>query len=228
MTILAKSASRFAAENSADLLKASVRLSFRPPDNSTPDTFVVNFRSQVMCQLSPYIDAFPTATNLFLYREPVSWANSVFAMAQRLAGITDLLTPEQTRFMWEIHSNDADTRFLEIYCDTSQQQVPAAEVLTASWALIMGQYLDAQKLGMKFETISYDQLNTRRDETIRRLLTTCGLGLTHLDWAMTAYDQDSQHGTVASGGSKGKALNEIQTRNMQTALRDHPFYQSVG
>ena len=64
------------------LVRACVRLSFRPPPARRVHTMAIKFRSQSLFQAEHFHATFPDAAFVFLYRDGVGWARSFWYFLQ--------------------------------------------------------------------------------------------------------------------------------------------------
>ena len=105
------------------LIRACTRLQFRPPSGRQADVFAMKFRSQAIFQADLYHRALPDAPCVFLYRDALGWANSVYSM-MRQYDFPDTLTGPDRALAWSIFTAAADPAPLDGIIDFSAPQVP--------------------------------------------------------------------------------------------------------
>lgn|GEM_PF-1168675 len=204
-----------------DLIRATTRFLFRPPGQDVT-TFVAKFRSYSTFDMEPYFLAFPNARNIFLWREPKSWANSFYMLAQMLGSEQDRNTRAFLDFRWKVQTAEAPPALYARFDDLTLERSRDVPILVALWVASMETYLAARDNGAPLEAFSYHQLNDNREATVTRLLAACGLSPTHLPAALKAYERDSQEDSIISGMRNSMPLSDAQRAEISGLLAGHP------
>lgn len=222
LTNLAFQRDLFRPEDIPDLIRAGIRLSFRPLAGQNIDTFIVKHRSQLLFFLKPMLQSLPQAKNLFLYRDADGWTQSIYAFAQKQGFEFDQIKKEQLRFLWNILSCDAPESEMLNILGTTKFPTDIEDILAATWIINMNQILQACDGTLSADAFSYSQLNLEREASVARLLSVSDLDPKYLKTAMAAYDEDSQKGTTAARGTPTVPLSGAKRARIVDLLRDHP------
>jgi hypothetical protein len=209
----------FAPDQIVRLIRASVRLQFRPPSADAVQVFAIKFRSQALFQASLYHRALPEAACVFLYRDALGWANSIYGM-MRQYDFADRLNGEERALPWTIFTAAADPLWLDQAVDMSAHDLPMELPLAPAWACNMAEYMHHLTAGVPFKALRYDALTKHRRESLVALMHHCKLPADAADGALAAFDADSQAGTHLSrnvvvdklSAARMARLGEILTR----------------
>ena len=98
----------------------------------------MKFRSQSLFQADLYHQALPQARCVFLYRDALGWANSVYGM-MRQYGFADSLTGPDRTLAWSIFTAASDTAPLADAIDLSADKVPMELALGPAWSCNMAE-----------------------------------------------------------------------------------------
>lgn len=221
VTNLAMNRDKYEADEIGYLIRASIRLSYRPLPGQEIDTFVVKHRSQLLFFLDPMFEALPEAKNIFLYRDADGWTRSVNQFSQRLRMDAATRTDEDLRRIWNILSCNASETELTRILNVDDFPAGFEDVLAACWIINMERILAATN-GNADTAFSYTQLNLEREPSVARLLAACDLGAGHLANAMTAYAEDSQKGTSATRDVPIVPLSDAQRARIGELIGKHP------
>ena len=179
------------------LIRACTRLQFRPPAGRQADVFAMKFRSQALFQADLYHRALPEAACVFLYRDALGWANSVYSM-MRQYDFPDTLTGPDRILAWSIFTAAADPAPLDGLIDLTAPEVPMELALGPAWSCNMAEYTRHLAAGVPFLALRYNEFNRDREASITRMLRHCGLPEVHAASALQAFERDSQSGTHLS------------------------------
>lgn len=214
---------RFAPDRIIRLIRACIRLQYRPPNGESGQVFAVKFRSQALFQADLYHRALPNAAFVFLYRDALSWANSVYGM-MRQYGIADRLTGDDRSLPWRIGTAAADQTRLRDLVDLDASEVPAELTLASSWAHSMAEYTRHLKAGVPFFALRYNEFNKDREASLVRMLRHCKLPQDSAEAALAAFDADSQAGTHLSRDVKIEKLTAPRLARLQGILAREPDF----
>ncbi|MFN5995592.1 MAG: hypothetical protein ACK47C_09765 [Paracoccaceae bacterium] len=176
------------------LIRACTRLQFRPPPGRQDDVFAIKFRSQALFQADLYHLALPEAACLFLYRDALGWANSIYSM-MRQYDVPDSLTGADRTLAWSIFTAAEDPAPLAQVIDLDAPEVPMELALGPAWSCNMAEYTRHLAAGVPFLALRYNEFNRDREASIARMLRHCGLPEGHAATALQAFEKDSQSGT---------------------------------
>jgi hypothetical protein len=176
------------------LIRACTRLQFRPPGGRQADVFAVKFRSQSLFQADLYHQALPEARCVFLYRDALGWANSVYGM-MRQYGFADSLTGPDRTLAWSIFTAASDPAPLADVIDLNAPEVPIELALGPAWSCNMAEYTRHLQAGVPFLALRYNEFNRDREAQIARMLRHCGLPESHARTTLQAFEKDSQAGS---------------------------------
>jgi hypothetical protein len=179
------------------LIRACTRLQFRPPAGRQADVFAMKFRSHALFQADLYHQALPQAACLFLYRDALGWANSVYSM-MRQYGFPDSLTGQDRSLAWSIFTAASDPAPLAQLIDLDAPEVPMELALGPAWSCNMAEYTRHLDAGVPFLALRYNDFNRDREASIAHMLRHCGLPAGCAATALQAFETDSQSGTHLS------------------------------
>jgi hypothetical protein len=179
------------------LIRACTRLQFRPPPGRKATVFAMKFRSQALFQADLYHQALPEAACLFLYRDALGWANSIYSM-MRQYDVPDSLTGPDRTLAWSIFTAAADSAPLAQVIDLSAPEVPMELALGPAWSCNMAEYTRHLAAGVPFLALRYNEFNRDREASIARMLRHCHLPEGQAATALQAFEKDSQSGTHLS------------------------------
>lgn len=176
------------------LIRACTRLQFRPPTDRQATVFAMKFRSHAIFQADLYHQALPEAACLFLYRDALGWANSIYSM-MRQYGFPDTLSGPDRTLAWSIFTAAADPAPLAQVIDLDAPEVPMELALGPAWSCNMAEYTRHLTAGVPFLALRYNEFNRDREASIAQMLRHCGLPEGHAATALQAFEKDSQSGT---------------------------------
>ncbi|MCX7287721.1 MAG: hypothetical protein NTW20_09220 [Rhodobacterales bacterium] len=186
--------SSFPRDQIIRLIRACTRLQFRPPAGRQADVFAMKFRSQALFHADLYHQALPDAACVFLYRDALGWANSVYGM-MRQYGSSDSLTGDDRTLCWSIFTAASDPGSLADVIDLAAPEVPVELALGPAWACNMAEYTRHLQAGVPFVALRYNEFNRDREAQLARMLRHCSLPPEHAANALQAFERDSQSGT---------------------------------
>jgi len=198
------------------LLKAAMRVLFRPPPSRPATIFAIKFRSQSLYSAKALCDAAPGSRNLFLYRDGLGWARSRHDAAQRigraLGGGVDMVR------LWGRLTAGADEAELRARTGMEIADLLNQHVMGALWTHSLDAYEALTRAGTPMLPIRYDALATRREATVRAMLAYCGLPQDAAVKAQEAYAQDSQAGTVMKRTGDERPMGEEEREGFLRVL----------
>ena len=154
------------------LLRAVRTLLDRPPEARRGQRLALKFRSQLVLSAPLLNEALPDATNIFLYRDALGWAQS----RQRLSrNILRQLgeCPSGPARAWRLLSGAVDLAQLGEKFGFDPATASDAQALAASWTAYLQQLDALRRRGMKIFAMRYDDLVHDR-RALARLFAFCG------------------------------------------------------
>ena len=211
--------------DSIDLLKAAGRFHFVAGARAGDHTLVVKHHSQALFIAERLRAANPDAKFMFMYREGESWANSVCQMAQSfgLAVLQDRVAGET---VWHIMSGAQAMGTMRDFIDAENENPQGDSWIAALWGIYMIEYLRLWGNKFKFLAIDYHRLNSERLGTVQRMFRYCGLLTDHLEQVLTAFDKDSQAGTLLAKDRKLVGFEEANYENFRGTLAKFKLIES--
>lgn len=213
----------FPRDKLVGLIRACTRLLFRPPAAAKADIFAVKFHSQCLFQADIYHEAFPEASFVFLYREAVGWTRSFYQMARKYGFPAVLTGPEKTS-IWNTVTAADDTSHLSPFVELDAASVALEDGLVIGWARCMEEYSRMFRDGVPFLAVRYDQLNKDRETSLEHLFRHCDLPTTAVHPALSAFERDSQAGTLVSHEVEGDAMSAAQVQKLRGVLGRYPGF----
>jgi hypothetical protein len=208
-----------------DLLDCTLRMLFKPTPFKTPSIYALKLRSEALRVMDLYQAAFPQAKNLFSYRDAVGFVASFYRVFKRDDGVDngepiDEFFPDFSAMLLQ------DATPMRAYLAPDATSVDLVEYMTLWWLAIMEWYLGQHTQGIPALPVSYADLNTKREATLKAIFEYCGLPTEQIPQALHAYERDSQAGTFLarekpSEGNKFQ-FNETQLESIRAVLARHP------
>lgn len=208
------------------LLPACMNFTFRDAGSHRPSRAIIKFRSGCLNLLDLFLDVFPDAKHLFLYRDCSSWVASLLSLISRHRPIPDVSLEESFK-SWRYHNgrcvDQSDFPFKQL-----GENLSGVERFTVSWLV----YLELvtkiyQSYPSRLLPVTYGALSDNSEGCLRKVFTYCDLPQDNLSDTLAAFDRDSQAGTSfarvdANAGPK-RQLPESGRAQMQSILALHPF-----
>ncbi len=206
-----------------DLLDCTVRMLFKPTPFKTPTTYALKLRSEALKVMDLYQATFPQAKNLYSYRDAIGFVSSFYRV---------LYDPSYPELMPRAEFVDSFGEFMredftrvEQYLGPTAEQFSYIELLTLWWVVAVEWYLAQVARGIPALAVSYADLNSRREATLKAIFEYCELPTTQIEKALRAYERDSQAGTFLARekpteGNKLR-LTEAQIESIRAILARH-------
>ena len=203
------------------LVRAGTRLLFRPPARRQARVLAVKFRSQASIRAELFHRAMPEASCVFLYREPLSWANSFYRMMRKY-GVPPTLTGEDRTLCWSVVAPAQDPVRIRHLIDFEADEVPLEDALAPGWAFNMVNYLRHLRAGVPFLALRYDELTADPQGSLDRLFRHCHLPQNAVVAAWGAFESDSQAGAWMARDILADSLSEAQIAKLTGLLARDP------
>lgn len=213
----------FPPKQTIGLIRACTRLLYRPPVANPDGIFAVKLKSQSLFQADLFHQALPEATCVFLYRDALSWSNSVYQMMRKY-GWPSVQTGDDRASAWTIFAACEDLGKLRPYLDIDADAVPAELALAPAWACNMEEYSKHLHSGVPFLAMRYNEINAERDRSLQRLFEHCRLPVEYVEKALAAFDHDSQAGTKIARDIQVDRLSKTQLERLGKILARYPEF----
>jgi hypothetical protein len=209
----------------AKLIAECTRLLCRPPYGAAPETVAFKFYSQALFNCTDYFSSFPSAKFVFLYRDALSWGNSLQKMVMGF-GLSDIFNEEQKNFSWKMGSAANDPKILDDYFDPNAKTFFGELVHAPVWALYMDEYMKNFDAGVPFLALRYNEINADHETATKVLLKHCGLSASAISDALHGFDDDSQKGSGIGKDNKATGFKPENYRRFAKTLAKHPRFNS--
>jgi hypothetical protein len=198
-----------------------------PQQSQRPSTLALKFRSAVI-ELSDLLQkAFPAAYNLFMYRNALSWAQSVNRFLLRLAyPVTEPFSRKNAIELWT-GLTGGDPVYLAPYLGPETESLYFTDLLAPAWTSYLDKYMLNYERGVRFHNLRYEELNEARESSLKGLLDYCGLPASALEETMQAFAKDSQEGTEISRDNKVEDMSEMLISRFLSVLSQHPRFKQA-
>lgn len=183
----------------ADLCESAVRLTCKPVRSRRTTHHVLKFRSQVTELADLLCERFPGAKTVFMYRNAMTWLDSVFRSLLRGRPIDD------EAFNQGMQDNLARCHPLIAEHVRPGPPMSPACLWALDWVSSVERYLKLCELGQAGIALRFEDLQREPEGLIRKLL--AYTELTPDDWAAVGavLERDSQEGTSAARAEAGQA-----------------------
>ena len=208
------------------LLPACMRFTFRDTVSRRPVTAIIKFRSGCLNLLDLFLDGFPDAKHVFLYRDCSSWVASLVGLMARHRPLPDLSREKALNNCRYNNGRALDQSSFPF--DQLGENVSAVERLTLSWLVYIELVTNIHQSHVAaLLPVTYEELTADCEACLRRIFDHCDLPQDNLPSSLIAFSQDSQAGTTyarVDGNSGNKRqLTEYDRSQMQSILSLHPF-----
>jgi len=113
---------------------------------------------------------------------------------------------------------------LRPYVDIDAPEVQLEGALAPCWACNMEEYCRHPSAGVPFMALRYNDLNADRTASMRQLFAHCGLSEADAASALSAFDHDSQAGTMVSHEVPADGLTLGQATRVRHILQLQPKF----
>ena len=187
------------------LTQACLRFLTRLPGYNPSLPLVLKHFSQACRTMETWVAASPNATNLFLYRDAISYANSRYGFVQRRGLVVDF-TPENKHQRWQAASIGTPESFLDGLIDINSNTLHFDEFVAVAWALFMQDYARVKASGIVLHPFRYNELVVSRSEQMAAIFKVCGLPADQLAAALAGFDKPSHEGTSSDRSKPARKL----------------------
>lgn len=206
----------------ADLMQALAKVFFAMRGKETAHTLGVKLRSQSLFCAAAFEEACPEAHNIFMYRDAIGWANSIYAFIGKFG----FSAPYHSMIREELWTTMFREPTDELLKDPAMvgDEIDPARLFAYGWLRQLDMFTEMQVAGMKFHPIRYNEFNVDRLAGARDLMKACGLSGDAAEAALAAFESDSQAGTFMGQGDAPLRLNDEQKDTARDVLSQHPVF----
>lgn len=204
------------------ILRACSLLLSRRGDGIRPERVTLKFRSHAIGLADLMYAAFPNAHNIFMYRQALSWAQSVFRFLQRLSFANEL-SPVDAAGLWHRLTGE-EAAYVEPYIDPQAETVSFSDLLAPAWTSYFDRYMQQVERGVPFYPLRYEDLNDQREAPLQAMFDYCELPATGVQQAMRGFETDSQAGTDIARDVRADDLTPEQIERFLEVLSRHPRF----
>jgi hypothetical protein len=183
----------------ADLCESAVRFTCKPVRSRRTTHHVLKFRSQVMELADLLCERVAGAKTVFMYRNAITWLDSVFRSLLRTRPIED--------DAYNQGMQDSFARRHPLVADYVRPGPPMSPAClwTLSWLSSVERYLQLCDAGQAGFALRFEDLKSDSEGLIRKLL--AYTNLTPVDWTAVraVLERDSQEGTMVARAEADRA-----------------------
>lgn len=186
-----------------DIVEATTKLQIHALTKSS-NHVVLKFRGQVSVLMPYYFKRFPNANHIFMYRNPLNWARSMFRFL-RVFFQDDNVAMEVLNFITRIFPSEIKSQ-ISNYVDVSKEHIHIAELIALMLVFQLEDYhqnIDTQHLF----ALHYEDMLDEPEAVLGTLLDYCGIPQSELSNAMKSFEHDSQEGTEIARDSLSQELD---------------------
>jgi hypothetical protein len=205
-----------------EILQACSLLLSQRGNGIRPSEVALKFRSHAIALADLLYMAFPSAHNIFMYRQARSWAQSVFRFLQRL-NFANELSPVDAVSLWHRLTGE-DVAYIEPYIDSQAEMISFSDLLAPAWASYIDRYMLQTERGVPFYLLRYEDLNDQRQASLHTMFDYCDLPSAAVEQAMQGFNTDSQAGTEISRDIRANDLTPEQIERFLEVLSRHPRF----
>jgi hypothetical protein len=203
-----------------NLLKACVRLICKSESSTA---FAIKGRNWLIEIGDLLHDAFPNAKNLFLYRDAISWSNSLQRVYEQ--NNIDYHSPATQLGIAQLFSH-----LHPLFTKYSPDNPSISDASAVSWLSCLHRYLELHKKGIPFLAIRYEDLNAQREQTTKVILEYCAVDTSHVNLVLKVFEHDSQAGTVLARDNPKESHKPSMSAEHQERiceiLQQHPIIKT--
>lgn len=214
------------ASRDAELARSCMRIVFRSWPQHT--TGAVKFRLQGVQIIDLMVAAFPQARHVFMYRNAVDWAASIYRLVTRHQPAPDLSRAEavsRLQFYMALNASEAEAAL-----DLQHEPVTLVEFLAIEWCLMLERYLFCHRMGLPLLALRYEDLIANSQPVLEALMDYCDLPRSGAAAAFQAFAQDSQRGTRLArdheSARNARSLSTAHLEQIHAVLQKHPLLKT--
>ncbi len=209
------------------LLHSCLRFTFRPAAVGQATNYSLKLRNQCVDIIDLYVEAFPQAKHLFLYRDLMGWVSSLYGLFRRHnRQDPPPISREEALSQQASYYNRAPAT-LERFFDRAVDSYTTETYLAVGWLIMLDRYLELYAQGVAPLALRYEDLNAQRERVLAAVFDFCDLPVSGVTQALRAFERDSQQNTKlargeAQSGNQVRLPDELVAQ-LQTMLESQPI-----
>ncbi len=208
------------------LLQSCLRFTFRPAVVGGASTYSLKFRNQCVDIIDLYVEAFPQAKHLFLYRNLMDYLASLYGLFQRHNPKPRPPVSREEAISRQAAYYHRDPATLERFFDPAIDSYTTETYLAVGWLIMLDRYLALFAQGITPLALRYEDLNTQPERVLAAIFEACGLPVSGVAQALQAFERDSQQNTKLARGDAQTGntveLPDALKTQIQTILERQP------
>ena len=202
----------------ADIVEATTKLQIHALTKDS-NQVVFKFRSQVNALMPFYLERFPQAKTIFMYRNPLTWARSMFRFLMTFFD-DDTMTMDEINLRTRAYPAEIQAQIAN-YLDMSKKRFYRIEQIALILIFQLEIYL--QYAGThKLFALHYEDMLADPQTVMRSLLNFCDIPQSELAKALQGFERDSQAGTEIAQNFESQELDTEGERLFLDVLNKHP------
>ncbi len=182
------------------LLQSCLRFTFRPAAVGQATTYSLKFRNQSADIIDLYVEAFPQAKHLFLYRNLIDYLASLYGLFQRHnPKPRPPVSREEAISRQAAYYNRAPAT-LERFFDPAVDSYSTETYLAVGWLIMLDRYLELFAQGITPLALRYEDLTAQPERVLAAIFEACRLPVSGVAQALEAFERDSQQNTKLARG----------------------------
>ncbi len=204
------------------LAAASLTFLSRYPRAGERSTLVVKHVSQCTKAYDLWQETWPDAKNIYMYRDGISWCNSLYGFVQRV-GLRDPIPVEMRHFSWMMTSGGEPESFLDGIIDLNAEPFKFWELASCSWGLHMQEILAAHSAGLNAYAFRYNELMGNREGVLQEIFAHCGLNTDAVGKGLHAFAHDAHEGEETAHVMPVENLTDAAKARVREILQNSRF-----
>ena len=210
------------------LLEGAVRFLFKPATVGARSVGALKLRAQGLQALDLYQATFPGVTNLYLYRDALSFVASFTRIVRRLGGPESV--PVAQALAQGGQYNEQDFTPLAAYLDAGTTHLSIPQQFAVMWLAHLQTYLAQYATGLPVLAIRYDDLTAHPEAVAAAIMRYCGLPVPDAAHLHDIFARDAQAGTSLARDDAAQGNHLRLTAEEREAVvrivRRHPVIAS--
>ena len=194
------------------LVTSSVKWRCKPRNGSAADFVAIKMRSEVMILADVLGAAFPTSKHFFLYRDGVSWMQSVYRGWPMGADVHDEARNREMEESWA-----RSIPLVHEYRQPDSAMNPV-QIRILAWISCMEAYLGLAEMGIPLCAARFEDLTRDPRSILEQFFTFCDIS--DVDWGaiQEVLGRDSQAGTIFDREERRKRGQELPAESIQDVI----------
>lgn len=202
-----------------DIVEATTRLQLYAIAPKSASQVALKFRGQVNVLMQHYLERFPQASAIFMYRDALTWARSMYRFLMIFFD-DDYISLETLHYRFRMYPKDRVNQALT-YLDLSKPLFHRAEEIAIQFILQLENYIHSPYQNRLFP-LHYEDMLANPESVITSLLNFLDISPTHAAQALKGLERDSQAGTGLARNFESRELDAESEALFLSILSKHP------